>query len=121
MNRLTHQKITITLPLIGLILLVLSIKPILSHSGHNHNQPESKSTKIEPEKTKIPETEIPSYSTPEAQASQKADNKTINVTLQKSKQFNLIPQPSEIIFLLLVANPIILKIIKQKLDKQESL
>ncbi|MGK7942418.1 MAG: hypothetical protein AB4062_20120 [Crocosphaera sp.] len=110
MNQLTNRKITISLTIIGLILFVLSIKPILAHSGHDHSQPEPKTTKIEPENTQ-------SSPPPETQQSQEKENQTINVTLQETKQFNFIPQPSEIIFLLLVANPLILKIIKQKLSQ----
>ena len=103
MTPLTTIKVTI----IGLIILVLSTKPILAHTGHDHSKPDTKSTKIEQEKNKITETKQPKA----------VETKPINVTLQQTNQFNLIPQTSEIIFLLLVANPIILKFIKQKLHQ----
>ena len=108
MNRLTNRKVTLSITIIGLIMLVSSIRCILAHDGHTHYQTEPKSTKIEEENK-------PSSSTPEVKDSEETENKMINVTLQKADQFSLIPQPSEIIFFLLVANPIVLKMIKQKL------
>ncbi|EAZ88267.1 hypothetical protein [Crocosphaera chwakensis] len=108
MNRLPHKITTITITFISLITLVSSIKPILAHSGHDHSQPESQNTKIEEEN-------ILSSPTSETKQPQKLENKTINVTLQETNQLNFIPQTSEIIFLLLVASPVVLKIIKQKL------
>ncbi|MDJ0511548.1 MAG: hypothetical protein QNJ64_20200 [Crocosphaera sp.] len=114
MNQSINIKTTIPLTIIGLILFISSIKPILAHSGHDHSQTEPKTTTIEPEN-------ILSSPPPETKQTQEKENKTINVTLQETKQFNFIPQPSEIIFLLLVANPIMLKIIKHKLNQQESL
>ena len=113
MTRLITRKITI----ISLIIFVLSIKPILAHTGHDHSQLDKKSPKIEQEKKKITEEKTQDSSTYETKQPQAAETKTVNVTLQPSNQFNLIPQTSEIIFLLLVANPIILKIIKQKLHQ----
>ncbi|MDJ0845430.1 hypothetical protein [Crocosphaera sp.] len=103
MTRLITKKIMI----LGLAISLLTIKPILAHSGHDHSKPETKSPKIEQEKNKILERKQP----------QTAETQPINVTLQQSNQFNLIPQPSEIIFFLLIANPIILKIIRQKLHQ----
>ncbi|MDJ0729170.1 MAG: hypothetical protein QNJ33_04180 [Crocosphaera sp.] len=121
MNRLTSKKITITLTIIGLMILVSPIKLILAHSGHDHGKPEPKSTKIEPEKSNITEENIQSSPTPETQASQQTETQIIDVTLPKTNQYNFISKTSEIIFLLLLANPIILKIIKQKIHQQESL
>ncbi len=115
MNGLNSRKITISLTIIGLSLLLSSIKPILAHSGHNHNRPETKTTEIEQDKTKITEENLPSSPTTENSKTQPLESKKIDVTLQKKNQLSLIPQMSEIIFFLLVANPIILKLIKQKL------
>ncbi len=109
MTRLITKKITI----IGLIILVLTIKPILAHTGHNHSKPDTKRTKIEQEENKTTENNTQSSPNSETKQPQTAATKPINITLQPSNQFNLIPQTSEIIFLLLVANPIILKIIKK--------
>lgn len=108
MNSLNTQKITFLIAITILITLVLPIKPILAHSGHDHSQPEPEKTQIEPEN-------IESSPTSETKDDQQLENKTINVTLEKTNQFNFIPQTSEIIFLLLVFNPLILKIIKQKI------
>ncbi len=115
MNRFTTKKITITLTIIGLVISVFSIKPILAHSGHNHNRPDPKTTEIEQEKTKVTEENVQSDPINEDSKTQPLESKQINVTLQKKNQLSLIPQISEIIFLLLVANPIILKVIKRKL------
>ncbi len=108
MNQLTNKKITLFLTVIGLVIFCSSTQPILSHSGHDHGRPEPKSTKIEQEK-------IQSSPTPETENTQETENKTINVTLQESNQFKFIPQASEIVFLLMVSSPIILKTIKQKI------
>ncbi len=108
MNSLNTQKITFLITITILITLVLPIKPSLAHAGHDHSQPEPQNTKIEKENTQ-------SSPTSETQEPQKPENKTINVTLQETKQFNFIPQTSEIIFLLLVVSPVVLKLIKQKL------
>ncbi|WP_009547008.1 hypothetical protein [Crocosphaera subtropica] len=108
MNRLTTKKITLSLTIIGLITLFSSIKPILAHTGHDHSQPEPQNTKIEQEN-------IQSSPTSETKQPQKLENKTIEVTLQETNQFKFIPRTSEIIFLLLVASPVVLKMIKQKL------
>ncbi|MDJ0660055.1 MAG: hypothetical protein QNJ42_11280 [Crocosphaera sp.] len=111
MTRLITRKIMI----LGLITLVFSIKPILAHTGHDHSKPDTKSTKIEQEKTKMIEENIESSPTTETKKLQAAETKIVNVTLQQTDQFKFIPKTSEIIFLLLVANPIMLKLIKQKL------
>ncbi|WP_107667000.1 hypothetical protein [Cyanothece sp. BG0011] len=108
MTKLTRKTITITLTIIGLMTLTTSIKPILAHAGHDHSQPD-------PKNTQITEENIQSSPTPESKNAQKLENQTINVTLEQTNQFNFIPQTSEIIFLLLVASPVILKMIKQKL------
>ena len=108
MNPLTNNKTTLFLTVIGLVIFSSSTQPILSHSGHNHDRPEPKSTKIEPEK-------IPSSPTPETHNTQETEKKPINVTLQSKNQFKFIPQASELVFLLMVSSPIILKNIKQKI------
>ncbi|MGK7884396.1 MAG: hypothetical protein AB4057_07185 [Crocosphaera sp.] len=108
MNRLTNKKTTLFLTVIGLVIFCSSTQPILSHSGHDHSRPEPKSTKIEQEN-------IQSSPTPETENTQETEKKTINVTLQETNQSNLIPQASEIVFLLMISSPIILKIIKQKI------
>ncbi|MDJ0600997.1 MAG: hypothetical protein QNJ37_19395 [Crocosphaera sp.] len=110
MNRLTTRKIITALTTISLTVLVSSVKPILAHSGHDHSKPEPKSTKIEQEN-------IESSPTPEIQPSEESENQTLNVTLQQTNQFNFLPQSSEIIFLLLVGSPIILKVVKQKIHQ----
>ena len=113
MTRLITRKITI----IGLIISILTIKPIFAHSGHDHSKPDTKNSQIEQEKNKITEEKTQS---PESKQPQAAQTQPMNVTLQQTNQFQftLIPQTSELIFLLLVANPIILKTIKQKLHQQ---
>lgn len=111
MTRLVTRKIMI----IGLIISLSTLKPILAHSGHDHSKPDTKTTNIEQEKNKITEDNIQSSPTTEIKQPQTAETQPINVTLQQNNQLNFIPQASEIIFFLLIANPIILKIIKQKL------
>ena len=108
MNRLTNKKTTLFITVIGLVIFCSSKQPILSHSGHNHDRTEPKSTTIEQEK-------IPSSPTPETENTQETENKTINVTLQETKQFKFIPQASELVFLLMISSPILLKTIKQKI------
>ncbi|MGK7879909.1 MAG: hypothetical protein AB4060_07385 [Crocosphaera sp.] len=108
MNPLNNKKTTLFLTVIGLVILSSSTQPTLSHSGHNHDRTQPKSTKIEEEK-------IQSSPTTETENTQEIEKKTINVTLQESNQFKFIPQASEIVFLLMVSSPIILKTIKQKI------
>lgn len=111
MTRLITRKIMF----LALIISVLTIKPIFAHSGHDHSKPDTKNPQIEQEKNEITEEKTQSSETKQPQA---AETQPINVTLQQTNQFTLIPQTSELIFLLLVANPIILKIIKQKFHQQ---
>ena len=114
MNRLNSPKKILFLTIIGLVTFVSSIQPILAHSGHN--QPKQKNPSIEENNRDLVEEET-KVNQQKIETTTQTENETINITLEKNKGVFFIPKTSEMLFLLLVINPILLKFIKHKIHK----
>ena len=116
MNRLNSPKKILFLTIIGLVTFVSSIQPILAHSGHNHQQPKQKNPSIEENNRDLVEEET-KVNQQKLETTTQTENETINITLEKNKGVFFIPKTSEMLFILLVVNPILLKFIKHKIHK----
>ncbi len=123
--------------LIGAIGLTLPAKPLLAHSEHYENTSEEQLNEAseapqyieeeedmeedleeymeeqseqpsEPPKEMQPEIQ----EQPETSTSQTSEASTQTASATSSAQFNFIPQPAELVFLWLVANPFLLSLVK---------
>jgi hypothetical protein len=110
--------ISIVVSLMGLI---SSTKPSLSHSGHDHSKPqfeqEEKQSEAQNKINQEMETEV---SNPSTRKSSISEELVKSSSATSSKQFNLRPQPTELIFFLLLASPYLLYTVKKKMYKRES-
>ena len=121
--------------------LISSTKPSLSHSGHNHSKPQFEQeekqseaqNKINQEIEKIEKTS-PQHNQMQEDIQMPTETSNPNNTQEStnseefikspsaisSKEFNLIPQPTELVFFLLLASPYLLYTVKKKMYKRES-
>ena len=135
------NKILIISIVVSLMGLISSTKPSLSHSGHNHSKPQLKQeekqseaqNKINQEIEKIEKTS-PKHNQIQEDIQMPTETSNPNNTQEStnseefikspsaiaSKQFNLIPQPTELVFFLLLASPYLLYTVKKKMYKRES-
>lgn len=133
------EKIVLATIILGFIGLMSSIKPSLSHSGHNHSPNMKETQKLSEEKNNINQEieKIEKKSSPSnkihknqqmqmetldsnTQASSHSEELVKSSSSTSSKLFNLIPRPTEFIFLLLLANPYLMYSIKKNIYKKES-
>ena len=134
------EKIFLATIIIGFMGLISSIKPSLSHSGHNNSPNIEKTQKLSEEQNSINQ-EIEKIEKKSSQSNEMPEeiqmqNKTSNPnntqvsphseelvkspSVISSKKFNLIPQPTELVFFLLLASPYLLYTIKNKMYKKET-
>lgn len=133
------EKIFLATIIIGFVALMSSIKPSLSHNGHNNSPSLEKTQKLSEEQNNINQ-EIEKIEKKSSQSNEMREdihiqNKTFNpnntqvsphseelvksTSALSSKEFNLIPQLTELVFFLLLASPYSLYIIRNKMYKKE--
>lgn len=109
---LMMKKLMFAIAIMVLIGIIYSMKTILAHEGeHHHTTPEQKTQREQKDYPNIDQ-KPKDFSTVKKQK--------VTVILEKSPEFNPIPKTSELIFFLLIANPILLKVIKEKIYQKES-
>ena len=138
------NKILIISIVVSLMGLISSTKPSLSHSGHNHSKPQFEQeekqseaqNKINQEIEKIEKASPQKVQHNQMQEDIQMPTETSNPNNTQestnseefikspsaiaSKQFNLIPQSTELVFFLLLASPYLLYTIKKQMYKRES-
>ncbi len=126
------NSIFITTILVGSMGLISSAKPSLSHAGkHNNSNSQTKQLQKPSEeetKTNHDDDDRQKMETPISNPTNKPLVSPTSEDLQKSpststsflKRSNLIPQPTELVFFLLLASPFLLYTIKKKVYQKES-
>ncbi len=90
--------------------------PAASHGDHHHHHTQSEDTSeteiLEPNKSNLPATnDLPKLTESESET----DLSTFPISEVNSSNFSLIPNPSEILLMVLIINPWLLYILRQKL------
>ena len=117
------NKIVIMSAVVGLMGLTLPAKPLLAHSGHHQNtskpeQPPQHSDYHNQMHQEIEEQPDTSTS-PTAEVYPVEEASKITPSATSSNQFSFIPQPAELVFLLLVASPFLLYLVKKRIYHKE--
>lgn len=107
------KKLTLSLAILILVRLALPLKPIISHSGHDH----SPSSEQKPSPTQQQEIN----STPKHQSDTLDKPKIKVVMTEKTTPLAIIPQKSEWIFILIIITPFILKVMRKKIHHNTQL